>query len=668
MAKSYRILAKKAMVTGLITLFLAVPFGVSARTPSDPRYIDQQPVWDAINAPAAWDVATGSREVIVAVIDTGVDISNEDLRSNIWHNKAEIPANGIDDDKNGYTDDVDGWNFVEGNNDVRPSVFESKDDKEAVRHGTLVAGLIGAVGENGVAGVGMNWQVNIMALRAISNSGSGSSSDVVNAVNYAIRQGADVISMSFVGDFQGAQLRDSFYRAYENGIVVVAASGNNRHSKKGDLDEFPQFPVCFDKKEQTNWLIGVTSINARNQLSSFADYGSCVDISAPGEGVYSTDRYAPQYGYPKSFNGPFQGTSFAAPLVAGAAALIKSIRPDLGPSEIINILLTTTDSIDSFNPGFEGKIGVGRLNVGAAIMKASPSQNDTATTSAAAPITDLFYRSKADLRNLNFITGESKTILGFNKNELLLDGSAAYFESAGDRAIPLLIKRDQNYYFRVVSKDGSLISESPLLAAEIKNKTINTVKRLQPIFFPDGTYKIVVEAKAGDRQQTPLLLLLSQQLQIEQQFKFSAGITGWDVARHDNAIVVAERKTTTLTLTKISLETAEKKTWSLKGVTRFYDVRSAATTVPGHDEIGLLVERSGRIQWYILDIDTNSFRNGSIADKSTGQWRLIMTDLDQNGQSELLPLELGGGSFSAFTPTEKIIKTIRMPAISTPVF
>lgn len=352
-----------------IFLFLALP--ASAKEPSDPRYASQAAMWRQINAPAAWDVSIGSDEVVVAMIDTGPDTKHPDLADNIWINKDEIPGNGEDDDNNGYIDDVNGWNFVENNNNPRPKVvLGSDDDEEAVNHGTLVAGLVGALGDNGRNGVGLNWKIKIMPLRAMNNLGSGSYSDIVKAINYAIANGASVISLSVVGENTDAEVKTALRRAYDKGVVVVAAAGNEGKYNEGDLDSFPLYPICLDRGDKENWLLGVTAVDATDRLASFAGYGSCVDLAAPGKNIFSIQYFDPFAGYLEDFDGAWQGTSFAAPLVAGAAALVKSVNPEWQAPEIIKALLSAADGLESLNPFFIGRLGYGRLNVGRAVEKA----------------------------------------------------------------------------------------------------------------------------------------------------------------------------------------------------------------------------------------------------------------------------------------------------------
>jgi subtilisin family serine protease len=367
------------VVVFLATVFLAHPSAlVLAKVPNDPKYSLQESFYNQIGAPKAWDYTTGTSSVTVAIIDVGADINNPDLKENIWQNTKELPGNGIDDDNNGFIDDVNGWNFVENNNDVAISQIKPSDDSGAVSHGTLLAGLLGATGDNNFLGTGLNWHIKIMPLRAIDNDGNGNLIVIAKAINYAVNNGADIISISFVGDTNTFALQESLFNARKHGVLVVAAAGNNRNDGTGDDDstKHKKYPICVDFENSENWILGVTSVDKNDKLSEFANFGACVDISAPGEYIYSTQKYAPQYGseYNKNFSGPWFGSSFSAPLVAGSAALIKSVRPDWTSKEIIADLLATADDIDSLNPGFAGQNGYGRLNVGKAVAKALESK------------------------------------------------------------------------------------------------------------------------------------------------------------------------------------------------------------------------------------------------------------------------------------------------------
>lgn len=386
--------------SSFITFFLATvvllypSVFVLAEVPNDPKYLLQESFYKQINALAAWDITTGTSSVVVAVIDTGVDILNDDLKTNVWQNLKEIPANNVDDDVNGFVDDVNGWNFVENDNDVRLSVINDYDDSGAVSHGTILAGLIGAVGNNNLLGTGLNWRIKIMPLRAISSGGGGSLENVAHAINYAVNNGADIINISFVGDSKSFGLQESLFNARNKGVLIVAASGNNRNDGTGNDNSTKnkQYPICSDFEDSENWILGVTSVGKNDKLSDFSNFGICVDLSAPGEYIYSTQRYAPQYiGYAKNFDGPWFGSSFSAPLVAGAAALVKSARPDWKAKEIILNLLATADDIDGLNPGYAGQVGYGRLNVGRAVARAIELKP-----------TALVFESKLIRKNINY--------------------------------------------------------------------------------------------------------------------------------------------------------------------------------------------------------------------------------------------------------------------------
>ena len=370
----YCSLVKKISSILAVLFFVFFATTAQAAVPSDPGFGGQLVMWQQIGAPRAWDFTTGSRRVVVAVIDTGADIWHNDLKENIWTNPYEISDNNYDDDNDGYVDDIHGWNFIEDNNDVRTSVFDNTADPEAVNHGTIIAGLVGAVGNNNQSGVGLNWQISIMPLRAVASDGSGSYNKVAKAVEYAVDHGADVISLSIVGSEYDEGLKQILYQAYKKGVVIVAAAGNGRRRNgEGDLSKMPNYPVCFDAGDSENWLIGVSSVDNDDKLSKFADYGPCVDLLAPGQNIFSSQRYAPMYGYNEEFGGPWQGTSFATPLVAGAAALLKAERPDWSAKQIISALYNNADNIDIQNPDFINKLGFGRLNIGKAMSFAAQS-------------------------------------------------------------------------------------------------------------------------------------------------------------------------------------------------------------------------------------------------------------------------------------------------------
>lgn len=323
----------------------------AAALPNDPSFA-QQSALVQIGAPSAWDTRTDARSVVVAVIDSGVDITNPDLQENIWTNSSEVAGNAIDDDANGYVDDVHGWNFVENSNDPRPQLTAGA-TVAGIHHGTVVAGIVGAQGNNGVAGAGVAWKSSIMAIRALDSTGSGTTVTVAQGVRYAVAAGAKIINLSFVGEGTSPTLAAALDEARAAGVMVIAAAGN----EGVNLDTSPRYPACYAG------VIGVASVSVNNTRSSFSNYGNCIDIAAPGENVYSTLFYAPAQGYTQVSSSGWYGTSVASPFVAGAAALLRAAGPDLGVDAIETLLKQSAASLTTIEPTFASALGTGRLDM-----------------------------------------------------------------------------------------------------------------------------------------------------------------------------------------------------------------------------------------------------------------------------------------------------------------
>ncbi len=303
-----------------------------------------------INAAAAWDRHTGDGSVVVAVVDTGIDYNHPDLAANIWSNPGEIAGNFIDDDGNGRVDDIRGWDFA--NNDAAPL------DDDVDGHGSHVAGIIGAVGDNAAGVSGVNWNVRLMPLKVLDAAGFGDTADIIAAIDYAIAKGANIINASYAFECGVAPLqseRDALERARVAGVLVVLAAGNDGC----DSDVEPTYPASH----ALNNLLAVGASDQFDQLAQFtgssSNFGAqSVHLFAPGKNVYSTIRIAlGNYGYEN-------GTSMAAPHVSGAAALLKSYRPALSMREVREILLKTAE-VKAALTGLA--VTGGRLNVGSAM-------------------------------------------------------------------------------------------------------------------------------------------------------------------------------------------------------------------------------------------------------------------------------------------------------------
>ncbi|HKY33808.1 MAG TPA: S8 family serine peptidase [Candidatus Polarisedimenticolia bacterium] len=278
-----------------------------------------------IDADQAWSVTTGSRSVVVGVIDTGVNHLHPDLAANIWTNLGEIPGNNLDDDNNGFIDDVHGYDFV--NNDGDPM-----DDHG---HGSHCAGTIGAVGNNGIGVVGVNWEVSIMGLKFLSASGSGSTANAVRAVNYATMMGADLTSNSWGGGAASPDLQAAIAAAGAAEIPFVAAAGNNSSNN----DVTPHYPSNYDLAN----VIAVAATDHNDTVASFSNWGAVsVDLAAPGVNILST-VLGTNYQL-------FSGTSMATPHVAGAAALLKSRFPNIPAAQLKFALMNFTDKKPQLHP------------------------------------------------------------------------------------------------------------------------------------------------------------------------------------------------------------------------------------------------------------------------------------------------------------------------------
>lgn len=311
-------------------------YGITA-TPNDPAFLDGSLWWlenrglagattnADIDAPEAWAKTTGSQNVVVAVVDTGVDYVHPDLAQNMWRNPSEVDGNGIDDDGNGYIDDGFGCNVVERGS-------SPLDDNG---HGTHAAGVIGGVGNNGIGGTGVNWSVSIMAVKALDRTGYGTTAQVIEGINYAAANGADIINCSW-GDPGNDE---ALYQAIKSvDALMVCAAGNTG----ANLDVSPYSPGSFDLPN----MLTVGASDDHDLRTSSSGFGARnVDLFAPGAQILSTRPT--QLG---NLQGMSSGTSAATAVVSGVAALALAADSTMGPSALRNHLIKSTDRIDSLIP------------------------------------------------------------------------------------------------------------------------------------------------------------------------------------------------------------------------------------------------------------------------------------------------------------------------------
>ena len=360
-----------------------------------------------IDAPEAWNSTTGSASTIVGVIDTGVDINHPDLRNNIWTNPGESgtdslgrnkATNGVDDDGNGYVDDVHGWDFVHNDN----SVYDSGDGDD---HGTHVAGTIAAQGNNGIGVTGVNWHAKIMPLKFIT-PGGGYASDAEAAIHYAIDNGAKITNNSWGGGGYSQSLKDAITAAQNAGVLFVAAAGNDGSNN----DATPTYPASYDNAN----IISVAATTDRDALAYFSNHGSTsVDLGAPGVGILST--------LPGKTYGRYGGTSMASPQVAGVASLIKSRHPEYGYGTIKAQILRYADKKASLR----GKVATGgRLNAQASVtQRFSDTSAPTIANLRPSPGSKTRDRTPA----IRATVADNRTDLTRGQISLYVDGSRRYF-------------------------------------------------------------------------------------------------------------------------------------------------------------------------------------------------------------------------------------------------
>ncbi len=328
--------------------------------PNDPYFDIKQWYLRKVEIPLAWDLSQGDTNVVIGIVDTGVDLDHPDLAENIWRNWKEIPGNGIDDDGNGYIDDFIGWDFggKDNFNNQRSKQDNDPSEKKPV-HGTHVAGIASAVTNNGIGVAGAGFKCKIMAVKAsIDDDPNNLIYYGYQGIVYAVDNGAKIINCSWGSGGASMFEQEIINYATSKGALVVAAAGNSRS------DEF-HAPSGYKH------VLSVASVDSNDVKAGYSNFGETVDVCAPG-GVFFIDGGIFNTWYDNTYTN-LTGTSMASPLVAGIAGLVRAKFPNLTPDQVAEKIRVTADPIDNKNPNYRYKLGYGRVNAYRALTVNSPA-------------------------------------------------------------------------------------------------------------------------------------------------------------------------------------------------------------------------------------------------------------------------------------------------------
>lgn len=380
-----------------------------------------------IGAQQAWDIETGSKDVIIAVIDTGVDYTNADLNPNMWTNDAELNGKpGVDDDANGVIDDIYGYNTITNSGDPR-------DDHG---HGSHCAGTIGAKGDDGKGIVGVNWNTRIMGIKFLDAGGSGTLENAIKGIDYATKMGAKILSNSWGGGGVSQTLKEAIERSNSAGTLFVAAAGNESNNN----DANPSYPASY----QVPNVLSVAAVDNKGKLASFSNYGkSTVHVGAPGVNILSTTTA----GYEA-----WSGTSMATPHVSGIAGLLASHDRNMTALEIKNRIITTALPMADLR----GKVrGAGFANAYAALTNTlpQPDPNDPVNWKTM-PISVSTAHPYADKANETYevrVPGAKEFALYFPKFETERNYDIVEFFDAKGKLIGAMSGNNSDNYSPVIT-------------------------------------------------------------------------------------------------------------------------------------------------------------------------------------------------------------------------
>lgn len=619
--------------------------------PNDTHYTNQ---WylRRIKAPEAWSFKSSSPAVVIAIIDSGVQIQHPDIQPNLWSNAGEIENNRKDDDGNGLVDDRYGWDFVNNVPDPSPK-FKKGFTEAGVLHGTIVAGIAAASGNNNEGVTGISWKSKIMSLKALDDTGNGDTASVAKAIDYAVAKGANIINLSFVGFSYSRTLKEAIERAVNADVIVVAPAGNEESAGHGvNLNSKPIYPACYKDDKKKSLVVGVAATDAIDQKAFFSGYGNdCISLSAPGVSFYSTSVYAPNQLLPgKIFNeyydGYWSGTSVAVPVVSGALALIQGANPLLSTSQSIQKLLETTDDINALNPDYSGQLGRGRINLFAAVSAATASLKTKEARIIIAPAGKIepFVKitNQSGIMIDEFLAYDRSYKGGINV-------ASGDMNNDGDDEIITAPSSGLESDIKIFDKDGKFISHFLAYPASFKGGVNIAVADLNS----DGKYEIITAPASGRQSDIKIFTgegkFLRSFLAYPASFKGGASVAVGDVMGSSTPEIVVGSGKTGIPQVKVFSDSGKLlSNFLVDKPNAATGLRVAVLDIDGNvrrrqGEI-LVTRQSGSPKALITDFKGNVRRQWMAYGASfTGDVKTITADLNADGLKEIIAYPGAGG-------------------------
>lgn len=346
-----------------------------------------------ISAPTAWDISTGTKDVIVAILDSGLDYAHVEISDNLLINRGEIPLNRVDDDRNGFVDDYFGYDFA----------YKDSDPRDDDGHGTHVAGTIGAVSNNQLGVAGVAWNVSLLPVKVLTRAGWGTNANIAAGIQYAVMRGAKVINLSLGGDDFSPAIRKAIIAALRKDVLVVVSAGNDLRN----IDMIPHYPASM----KLDNIISVAATNASDTFAGgYSNFGpESVDVAAPGTNILSV--------WPDNYLNYETGTSMSAPHVSGIAAVMRGLNPTLSFAETKTIIMNTVDQ----RPSLAGRVATaGRVNFAKAVRAAQYNLRNPAPPSRIISVS--LSRNGAIARLSGAVTNQRGVVLVGEWTNLICNG------------------------------------------------------------------------------------------------------------------------------------------------------------------------------------------------------------------------------------------------------